>query len=170
MLALIIVLALTGIATLLISMVVAESPNQADHATEAILSVLPQTQCGKCGYLGCRPYAYAISRGEIDINLCTPGGDPTVKKLASMLGVPAKSLDPNHLPTYDTTKMSPVALIDEMLCIGCTLCIKACPTDAILGAAKQMHTVLMQECTGCELCLPPCPMDCISIKFLPKTG
>ena len=168
MLALIIVITLSGIAALLINTVSLATRNQTDHAMETILSVLPHTQCGKCGYLGCRPYAQAISLGKADINLCTPGGNSTARKLADMIGVPIKSLHPDHLPNYNTTAVSPVALIDEKLCIGCTLCIKACPTDAILGAAKQMHTVLMQECTGCELCLPPCPMDCISIEFSPK--
>lgn len=160
--------ALAGILTLLINKVVLVYTDQKDQATESILSVLPQTQCGKCGYLGCRPYAHAINLGKSDINLCTPGGDSTVKELAGLLGVSTKPLHPDHLAAYNTQEISSVALIDEMLCIGCTLCIKACPTDAILGAAKKMHTVLAQECTGCELCLPPCPMDCISIEFLPK--
>jgi len=126
---------------------------------EKIDAILPQTQCGQCGFAGCRPYAEAIANGEADINQCPPGGEEGVKKLAELLGVEPKPLDEAH----GTPKPKSVAFIDEQACIGCTLCIQACPVDAISGAAKQIHTVIAAECTGCELCLPPCPVDCISM-------
>lgn len=129
---------------------------EGDPMVEKIDAVLPQTQCGQCGYPGCRPYATAIAKGEADINLCPPGGEEGVKKLAELLGVEPKPLNAEPKPKS-------VAYIDENLCIGCTLCIQACPVDAILGAAKQMHTVIASECTGCELCVAPCPVDCISM-------
>ena len=126
---------------------------------DKIDAILPQTQCGQCGYPGCKPYAAAIAAGEADINQCPPGGEDGVKQLADLLGVEAKPLDATHgLP-----KPKSVAIIDEPICIGCTLCIQACPVDAILGAAKHMHTVIANECTGCELCIPPCPVDCIAM-------
>jgi electron transport complex protein RnfB len=130
---------------------------------EDIDAVLPQTQCTKCGFAGCRPYAEAIAAGQAQINRCPPGGAAGVARLAALLGRPAMPLDP------DCGREEPrmAALIDEARCIGCTLCIQACPTDAIVGAAKQMHTVLIEHCTGCELCLPPCPLDCIDM--LPLT-
>ena len=128
--------------------------------TEEILSALPQTQCGKCDFSGCRPYAEAIARGEADINQCPPGGTATIKALADLLGRQVKSLNPEN----GVEKEKHLALIDETLCIGCVICINACPTDAILGAAKQMHSVLVEECTGCELCIAPCPVDCISMQ------
>ena len=122
-------------------------------------ALLPQTQCRQCGYPGCRPYAEAIAGGRADINQCPPGGDEGVRALAALLGVAYKPVDPR----YGATKPPAVAVIDETLCIGCTLCIQACPVDAIVGAAKHMHTVIARDCTGCELCLPPCPVDCINI-------
>ena len=128
--------------------------------TEEILSALPQTQCGQCNYPGCRPYAEAIVRGEADFNQCPPGGTATIKVLADILGRQVKALNQVHGRENEPH----LALIDESLCIGCVKCIKACPVDAILGAAKQMHTVLAEECTGCELCVAPCPMDCISMQ------
>ncbi len=121
---------------------------------------LPQTQCGLCGYNGCRPYAHAIAIGEADINRCPPGGEASIEKLARLLKVNAKPLDPNR----GLAKARAIAVIDEAHCIGCTLCIQACPVDAILGAAKQMHSVLRRDCTGCELCIPPCPVDCIDMR------
>lgn len=124
---------------------------------EKIDAILPQTQCGQCGYPGCKPYANAIANGEADINQCPPGGEDGVKQLAELLGVEAKPLNAEN----GEVKPRSVAVIDEVTCIGCTLCIQACPVDAIVGAAKQMHTILEKECTGCELCLPPCPVDCI---------
>ncbi len=124
---------------------------------DKIEHLLPQTQCGQCGYAGCRPYAEAIAKGEADINLCPPGGEAVIKALAELLGVEPKPLDESK--TAHAEKR--LAVIDENTCIGCTLCIQACPVDAILGAAKQMHTVIAPECTGCALCVPPCPVECI---------
>lgn len=122
-------------------------------------ALLPQTQCGQCNFAGCRPYAEAIARGDADINQCPPGGDAGIRALAQLLGREIKPLNPAH----GTQKPRVVALIDEAVCIGCTKCIQACPVDAIVGAAKLMHTVIADECTGCELCLPPCPVDCIAL-------
>jgi electron transport complex protein RnfB len=126
---------------------------------DAIDALLPQTQCTKCGFAGCRPYAEAIARGEADINRCPPGGAAGIARLAALLGRASKPLDPAH----GTEAPPAVAIVDEQWCIGCTLCIQACPVDAIVGAPKRMHTVLLDECTGCELCVAPCPMDCIAI-------
>ncbi len=126
---------------------------------KAIDALLPQTQCGQCGYAGCEPYATAIVEGRADINQCPPGDDEGIRNIAALLGIESKPLNTRHgLPKPRT-----VAVIDENLCIGCTFCIRACPVDAIMGAAKQMHTVLTDECTGCELCVVPCPMDCIAM-------
>jgi len=122
-------------------------------------ALLPQTQCRKCGYQGCRPYAQAIANGEADINQCPPGGDQGVRLLADFLNVPAKPLN----PAFGMTQPLQVAVIDEANCIGCTKCLPPCPTDAILGASKQMHTVIATLCTGCELCIAPCPVNCISM-------
>ena len=132
---------------------------EGDPLVDKIDAILPQTQCGQCGFPGCKPYATAIAKGEAAINQCPPGGEEGVKKLAELLGVEAPPLDETH----GVTKAKSVAFIDEQICIGCTLCIQACPVDAISGAAKQMHTIIAAECTGCELCLPPCPVDCISM-------
>lgn len=126
-------------------------------------AVLPQTQCGQCGYAGCWPYAEALARGEAEINQCPPGGDAGIHALANLLQQPYQPLNPAH----GVTKGKIVAVIDEAHCIGCTLCIQACPVDAIVGASKHMHTVIQQECTGCELCLPPCPVDCIQLQAIP---
>lgn len=126
---------------------------------EKIDAILPQTQCGKCGFPGCKPYAEAIVAGRADINQCPPGGLEGIQKLAELLGVQPKLLNTSH----GFPKPRAVAWIDERLCIGCTFCIQSCPVDAIVGAAKQMHTVITAECTGCELCIAPCPMDCISL-------
>jgi electron transport complex protein RnfB len=132
---------------------------QEDPMVERIDRLLPQTQCGQCNYPGCRPYARAIAAGEADINQCPPGGEAGVRALAALLGREPKPLDPAH----GEAKAPVVALIIEPDCIGCTKCIQACPVDAIVGAPKQMHTVIADLCTGCELCLPPCPVDCIEL-------
>lgn len=132
---------------------------EGDPVVDKIDALLPQTQCGQCSYAGCRPYATAIASGEADINQCPPGGEATMLALADLLGVEPKPLDEEHAAKPEKT----VVAIDENICIGCTLCIQACPVDAILGAAKQMHTIIEDECTGCNLCIPPCPVDCISI-------
>jgi electron transport complex protein RnfB len=132
---------------------------EGDPIVEQIDALLPQTQCGQCGYAGCRPYAEAIAGGEADINQCPPGGDSGIQALAELLGVDPKPLNAEHGETTEDR----VAVIDEQTCIGCTLCIQACPVDAILGAAKQMHTIIESECTGCELCVAPCPVDCIAM-------
>jgi Na+-translocating ferredoxin:NAD+ oxidoreductase subunit B len=126
---------------------------------EQIDALLPQTQCGQCGHPGCRPYAEAIVAGEA-INRCPPGGQATINALADLLDVEAPSLDADHGEHLDIKR---VAFIREDECIGCTKCIQACPVDAILGAAKQMHTVITDECTGCDLCVEPCPVDCIDM-------
>ena len=125
---------------------------------DKIDAILPQTQCGQCGYPGCKPYATAIASGEADINHCPPGGEEGIRKLAELLGVEFKPFNEDTQP-----KPKSVAFIDENTCIGCTLCMQACPVDAIAGAAKQMHTIIADECTGCELCVPPCPVDCIDM-------
>ena len=130
---------------------------KAAELVDAIDALLPQTQCTKCGYSGCRPYAEAIVRGAADINQCPPGGVATIRSLAALLGREFKPLNPAN----GVEQVQAAALIDEGWCIGCTLCIQACPVDAIAGAPKQMHTVLLEYCTGCELCVPPCPVDCI---------
>lgn len=132
-------------------------------SVEAIDSRLPQTQCGKCGHAGCRPYAEAIARGEAGINQCPPGGNELIRELSQLLDVPYRPLD----PAFGVHQPPAVAVVEEAACIGCTLCIQACPVDAIVGAAKLMHTVIADECTGCELCLPPCPVDCIVMQPRP---
>jgi electron transport complex protein RnfB len=131
----------------------------ADPLVERIDALLPQTQCGQCRYPGCRPYAQAIARGEADIDRCPPGGEATLRALAGLLGREPRPLDPE----YGVTKPRQVAAIDEERCIGCALCLPACPVDAIVGAPRFMHTVIERECTGCELCLAPCPVDCIAL-------
>ncbi|MBI2379927.1 MAG: electron transport complex subunit RsxB [Gammaproteobacteria bacterium] len=123
---------------------------------EQINASLPQTQCGQCGYPGCRPYAEAVAQGDA-INKCIPGGAAGVAKLAELTGRPAAELAQDEKPAV-------VAYIREAECIGCTKCIQACPVDAIVGAPKLMHTVIAAQCTGCELCLPPCPVDCIELR------
>jgi electron transport complex protein RnfB len=126
---------------------------------DRIDALLPQTQCRRCGEAGCRPYAQAVADGRAPINRCPPGGPSTLAALAALLRVPAPPLDASR----GGQQAFAVALIDETACIGCTLCIQACPTDAIVGAARLMHTVIADRCTGCELCLPPCPVDCIAM-------
>lgn len=131
---------------------------------EQINAILPQTQCGQCSFPGCKPYATAIAAGEADINRCPPGGEEGIRKLADFLGVEFKPFGGETA----APKPKAYAIIDENTCIGCTLCIQACPVDAIAGAAKQMHTIITAECTGCELCVAPCPVDCISMVTIPE--
>ncbi len=133
---------------------------EGDPVVDKIDALLPQTQCGQCTYPGCRPYAEAIAKGEADINQCPPGGEATIIALADLLDVEVKPLSAEH---GEVKTLPTIVRIDEQICIGCTLCIQACPVDAILGAAKHMHTVIESECTGCNLCIPPCPVDCIHI-------
>lgn len=138
-----------------------------DALAEQINGLLPQTQCTKCGYDACQPYAQAIANDGADINRCPPGGDEGVAKLAKLLNRPIKPID----PSCGAPGPLRVAVIDEEHCIGCTLCIQACPVDAIIGANKRMHTVLTDWCTGCDLCLPPCPVDCIEMREVdPQTS
>jgi electron transport complex protein RnfB len=130
---------------------------------DRIDALLPQTQCEQCGYHGCRPYAEAIARGEASINQCPPGGAAGIARLAALLDVPVLPLDAEH----GVEKPRTLARIVEADCIGCTKCIQACPVDAIVGAAKLMHTVITDDCTGCELCVPACPVDCIVLEPMP---
>jgi electron transport complex protein RnfB len=133
-------------------------PSDSGKLVDEVDRLLPQTQCAQCGYPGCRPYAQAIVDGDAEINLCPPGGDDAVRRLASLLGrepLPLAELPPERRV---------VAVIDEAVCIGCTHCRAACPVDAIIGAHQLMHTVIASECTGCELCIAPCPVDCISLR------
>jgi electron transport complex protein RnfB len=132
---------------------------------DAIDRVLPQTQCTKCGYPACRPYARAIAAGEADINRCPPGGDAGVRTLAALTGRAYTRLD----PACGVEAPRRTAVIDERRCIGCSLCILACPVDAIIGARKQMHTVITELCTGCDLCVAPCPVDCIEMVLAAGT-
>ncbi len=136
-------------------------PADAGGLVEEVNALLPQTQCAQCGFPGCRPYAQAIVDGDADINLCPPGGDETVRRLAAKLG--KETLPLAAQPRFDRA----VAVIDESLCIGCTHCRSACPVDAIVGAHQLMHTIIESECTACELCIAPCPVDCISMRSLP---
>lgn len=153
---------ITGIALasgLLLGYVSRRLPGNSDGLVERVNELLPQTQCAQCGYPGCRPYAAAIVDGGAAINLCPPGGDDTVRRLAAML-------DREALPvtgTASAASVDGVAVIDESLCIGCAWCRDACPVDAITGARNFMHTVIASECTGCELCVARCPVDCISM-------
>jgi electron transport complex protein RnfB len=127
---------------------------------EQIDAVLPQTQCTRCGYAACRPYAEAIAAGSADINQCPPGGEVTIRALARLLGRIEKPLN----PVNGVVRAPTVAFIDEARCIGCAKCLPACPVDAIVGAQRFMHTVVAELCTGCDLCLPPCPVDCIELR------
>ncbi len=127
---------------------------------ERINALLPQTQCGQCGFPGCRPYAEALLLGTAEIDQCPPGGASTARALAALLG----SRNIGHLPGAPAAG---VAIIDEPLCIGCTRCVEVCPVDAIIGAATFSHTVIAADCTGCELCIPVCPVDCIRLDMQP---
>ena len=156
------ILALAGLAIafgLLLGYASVRFKVESDPVVDKIDDLLPQSQCGQCGYPGCRPYAEAIARGEAEINLCNPGGEATMRAMADLLGRDPVPVEEGE----DGPKPKMVAVIDENICIGCTLCAQACPVDAILGAAKHMHTVIESECTGCELCVEPCPVDCIDM-------
>ena len=141
---------------------------QIDHSdlVDKINGLLPQTQCGKCNYPACRPYAEAIASGAADINQCPPGGRNTIRNLAYLLGREIKPLNPQN----GREGPKRIAWIDEDICIGCVKCIHACPVDAIVGTAKHVHTVIPQECTGCELCVAPCPVDCIHMLVFIQGG
>ncbi len=144
------------------------APSATSDLAEALNDALPQTQCTRCGYPDCHSYAVAMAAGEAGINRCPPGGAEGILRLAALTGRPAQALDPAH----GSEGPRAVALIDEGWCIGCTLCIKACPVDCIVGASKVMHTIIGAQCTGCELCVPVCPVDCIAMVPVttPKTG
>jgi electron transport complex protein RnfB len=139
---------------------------------DQIDAILPQTQCGQCDFAGCRPYAQALAKGEAQINQCPPGGQEGADALAELLGVETLALNEEH----GQNKAEHVVYVDEKVCIGCTLCIQACPVDAFVGASKVMTTVIASECTGCDLCIPVCPVDCIHLReiapslstFIPK--
>lgn len=143
---------------------------EGDPIVDQIDTILPQTQCGQCGFPGCKPYAKAIASGEADINQCPPGGEQGVIALADLLGREPKPL--NAQLAADTSDQPMVALINDETCIGCTKCIQVCPVDAIVGAAKQKHTVIEEYCTGCKLCLPPlCPVEnCIVMEAVQPTS
>lgn len=134
-------------------------PDQAS-VVERVNRLLPQTQCGQCGFAGCRPYAAAIVKDGTALNRCPPGGEATIFALSELLNRPPAAPDPR----FGEHKAPAIAVIDEEACIGCALCLQACPVDAILGARRYMHTVLAAECTGCELCIAPCPVDCIGMQ------
>ncbi len=131
---------------------------------EKINALLPQTQCTRCGFQGCEPYAKALANNEVDINQCPPGGDKTIHALAHLLDKTIKPLNPK----FGEYQLPHVAVIIEKDCIGCAKCLVVCPVDAILGASKMMHTVIADECTGCELCISPCPVDCIVMEVTEK--
>lgn len=139
-----------------------KSEGEGKNLAEKIDALLPQTQCRRCDYPGCKPYAEAIARNEADINQCPPGGAAGIYRLAALLGREYVPLSPAH----GVEMPQQVVVIDENRCIGCTLCIQACPVDAIVGANKLMHTVITDQCTGCELCIEPCPVDCIDLVHL----
>jgi electron transport complex protein RnfB len=135
-----------------------------DALAARIDALLPQTQCRRCGFDACRPYAEALARGETDLNRCPPGGAALIGELAALLGRPPRPLD----PACGAEGPLRVAFIDEPACIGCARCLDPCPTDAILGARKRMHTVIAADCSGCELCIPACPVDCIRMVPAPE--
>ena len=157
--------ALGGVFGALLGFAAERFRTEGNPIVEQINAILPQTQCGQCGHPGCRPYAEAIAAGEA-INKCPPGGEAGIQALADLLDVEPLPLDAEH---GEEAPVKSVAFIREAECIGCTKCIQACPVDAIVGAAKQMHTVIGSECTGCDLCVEPCPVDCIDMIPLPET-
>jgi electron transport complex protein RnfB len=150
------------LAGLALSFAARRLPADSKSLVDQVNEHLPQTQCAQCGYPGCRPYAAAVVDAGAAINLCPPGGEETVRRLAELLG-----RDVLPLAAAPATSMAnSVAVIDESLCIGCTHCLAACPVDAIVGAQQMLHAVIVDECTGCELCLAPCPVDCIHMEAL----
>lgn len=154
------IVALCGLLFGLLRWAARQLPDDRDSVAARIDALLPQTQCGQCGYPGCRPYADAVAAGTADIDQCPPGGEAGVIRLAELLGRAAKPLN----PAFGAAPAEAlIAMIDESLCIGCALCLPACPVDAIVGAPQRMHSVISALCTGCELCLPPCPVDCIDL-------
>jgi electron transport complex protein RnfB len=157
------IITITGIALVagvLLSFASQQLPPNEDELVSKVNELLPQTQCAQCGFPGCRPYAAAIVHEDAAINLCPPGGEDAVRRLAELLGREPVPLAEDARRTM----IAAVALIDEALCIGCTHCRDVCPVDAIVGAHQFMHTIISKECTGCELCLPPCPVDCIEMR------
>ena len=156
------VVVLAGLAVTLAALLVTAErlmPAASNDLTERIERLLPRIQCGQCGYPGCRPYAHAIADEAADINRCPPGGEQTVQRLAELLGRDPLPVDTSR----GNASIERIARIDESVCIGCNLCARACPVDAIVGVPQALHAVLPTHCTGCELCLPPCPVDCISL-------
>jgi len=145
-------------AGLLLSYASGRLPANDEDLVEQVNALLPQTQCAQCGYVGCRPYAQAIVEEGAAINLCPPGGDDTIRRVADLLGKDAIALA-DAAPVGRS-----IAAIEEALCIGCTHCRTACPVDAIVGTHQLMHSIIESECTGCELCIAPCPVDCISLR------
>ncbi|MCW8869460.1 MAG: electron transport complex subunit RsxB [Proteobacteria bacterium] len=158
LLALLGMLLLAGLFGILIVWVARKFKVEGNPVVEQINQVLPQTQCGQCGYPGCKPYAEAIAKGEAPINQCPPGGQDGIRKLAALLDVEELELNPDN---GVEDEVDTIVEIVEADCIGCTKCIQVCPVDAIVGAAKHMHTIIGDECTGCDLCIPACPVDCI---------
>jgi len=166
LIALLLIVGLFGLLGLLLEILASRMPKDEETLVHEIEALLPQTQCAQCGFPGCRPYAEAIAHHEADINQCPPGGDPLILALADLLGREPIAAD----ETRGRKKDPAVAVIDEPRCIGCALCLKACPVDAILGASRYLHTVIADECTGCELCIPSCPVDCIEMVDRPPRG
>ena len=156
-LAIILLLAVIALCGLLLGVFAQKYKVEGDPLAEKIDTILPKTQCGQCGFPGCKPYAEAIAKGEADINQCPPGGQEGVEKLAELLGVEPKPLNADN----GAETPPQVTFIIENWCIGCTKCIQACPVDAIIGANRRMHTIIKDECTGCTLCVEPCPVSCI---------
>ncbi|ALG66538.1 electron transport complex subunit RsxB [Beggiatoa leptomitoformis] len=166
LLAILLMAGLTLVFGLILGLAAVKFKVEGNPIVDKINDVLPQLQCGKCGYPGCHPYAEAVATENADINLCPPGGENGMLALAHLLDREPKPLSEEH----SAEKPKAIVVINEQICIGCTLCIQACPVDAILGSAKHMHTIIASECTGCELCIAPCPVDCISLlPILPTT-